>query len=426
MKSNSIRNCVAAGCVLLVFFGASKLLAANIAVDRLNLKQGFIPGGQHLDLRDLGCEAADLIPSDESAVTSLAEGPDGSVYGGTTGRACHLFVFSPSLNRVKNLGKIDGHESIHHSLVVAADGTIYFGTGLNELDQYPISEPQPGNSGIIKALWSDIEKRYSKYEGGHLYKFDPSREKREWIDPEELCQAEDKGLAVPHNGIYAMTINNDLKEIYGISYPDGHFFVYKMDTGKFTDIGETYKEKIFCGPDNRSIRGISRAMVCDNNGFVYGSADDGAIFRYDPKKGKIENLPLKIPAVYHSVVEAFAKDQNGAIYGGTSEGCLFRFEPEKMKVANLGKPYAQSRIRGLAIGKGGLLYGVAGERKDHCQIFRYNIPDAEFADLGVLKVVREPYYIWAGLQLDSMLAANDGVIYIGESERRSHLFIYCP
>ncbi len=407
---------------LSMFFQKNEL----VALDRLKFDEGFKPGGHHLELRDLGCESVDLIAADESAITSLVEGADGNIYGGTTGPVCHLFVFSPSLNRVKHLGKIGGQESIHHSLVAAGDGVIYFGTGLNELEQHPISKPLPGENGIVKALWGDIEKRYSKYEGGHLYRFDISKEKREWIEPEEQCLAEDLGIPVPHNSIYAMTINNQLKEIYGISYPAGHFFVYNIAAKKFTDIGEVCREKIFGGPDNRSLRSISRALICDNNGFVYGSADGGVIFRYDPRKNKIENLPVKIPSIYYSVVEAFVKDENGVIYGGTSEGYLFRFEPEKMTAANLGKPLLQLRIRGLAIGENGILYGIAGERTNHCRFFSYSISKGEFDNLGMLKVDRNPYYSWAALQMDSMLAARDGVIYFGESERRAHLFLFYP
>ena len=422
MKFKKTKKCVT-GLVLLlsVFFQRGVL-----GLDRLKYSEGFKPGKHRIELRDLGYEFTDLIPADDSPITSLAEVPNGNIYGGTTGGACHLFVFSHSSNKVKHLGKISGQESIHHGIVAGEDGAIYFGTGLNEFKQYPISDPLPGHAGIIKALWADIEKRYSDYEGGRLYKFDVSKEKREWIGPEDECRAEDLGIAVAHNGIYTMTINNERKEIYGITYPDGHFFVYRIETGKFTDVGEIYEKKIFGGPDNRTLRSITRALVCDDNGFVYGTADDGVIFRYDPEAGKLTKLNVKIPSVYYSVAEAFIKDETGTIYGGTSEGYLFRFEPGKMKVANLGKPLAQLRIRGLAMGKNGIIYGVAGERTNHCRLFSYDISKAEFDDLGTLEVVREPYYSWTGLQFDAMLTGKDGVVYIGESERRSHLFLYYP
>ncbi len=407
---------------LLVFFAGD----CFSAIDRVKSDEGFKPGSCRIELRDLGYESTDLIPPDESAVTSLAEGAGGDIYGGTTGRVCHLFVFSRSSNDVKHLGRINGQESIHHSLVADDEGTIYFGTGLNELKQYPLSEPMPGFKGIVKTMWLDIEKRYSGYEGGHLYKFDISKEKRRWIGQDDECIAEDLGVAVPHNGIYALTINNGRKEIYGLSYPDGHFFVYRIKAAEFADMGEIYKQKIFGGPDNRTLRSISRALICDDKGFVYGSGDDGAIFRYDPEKREIKMLEVKIPLIYYSVVEAFVKDKDGIIYGGTSEGYLFKFDPGEIEVANLGKPLAQLRIRGLVIGRDGVIYGIAGERTNHCRIFSYDISKSKFDDLGILQVVREPYYSWTALQMDSMVMGRDGIIYIGESERMSHLFLYYP
>jgi hypothetical protein len=41
-------------------------------------------------------------------------------------------------------------------------------------------------------------------------------------------------------------------------------------------------------------------------------------------------------------------------------------------------------------------------------------------------VDRSPYYSWRGYQFDSMTTGLDGTIYIGESERHSHLFLYLP
>ncbi len=114
-----------------------------------------------------------------------------------------------------------------------------------------------------------------------MYKFNPEKETRKWIENDSECIAEDLGIAVRNNGIYAMTINNKRGEIYGLTYPDGRFFVYEIDSGKFIDAGEIYEKKIYPGPDNRTLRGISRALVCDDKGFVYGSADDGVIFMVD-------------------------------------------------------------------------------------------------------------------------------------------------
>ena len=69
---------------------------------------------------------------------------------------------------------------------------------------------------------------------------------------------------------------------------------------------------------------------------------------------------------------------------------------------------------------------VAGERIEPCRLFSYDPAGGGFRDLGILAVDRSPYYSWRGYQFDSMATAQDGTVYIGESERRSHLFLYLP
>ncbi len=382
-------------------------------------------GAERFELRDLGVPVVNAIPPDESAITSLVLCPERKIYGGTTGSVCHLFVFSPITNQVKPLGQIDGHESIHHALTIGSDGMIYVGTGLNEIKQYPISDPVPGHEGIVISLWNDIEQRYAKYEGGHLYRYDPLSEEKVRIEIGQQCQLKDMGIPVPHDGIYTIVAAIRRPEIYGLTYPRGHFFVYDITTGKFLDKGEIYKEKVYGGP-NRSLRSISRSLICDDLGNVYGSADKEMLFKYDVEQGTIVKLKAQIPHIYIAVVETFVKDKNGLIYGGTSEGFLFKFNPQTEEVINLGKPLDQMRIRALTIGLDGKVYGIAGERKDHCHFFCYNPQSGGYSDFGIINVDRTPYYVWMGKQFDAMVTGLDGTIYIGESERKSHLFLFYP
>ncbi len=382
-------------------------------------------GAERFELRDLGVPFVNAVPPDESAITSLIVDPQGKIYGGTTGPVCHLFIFSPMLNNVKPLGQIDGHESIHHALAVGTDGMIYAGTGLNEIRQYPISDPVPGFGGIVISLWNDIENRYVKYEGGHLYRYDPADEENVQVEIGQQCQLKDLGVPVPHDGIYTMTSSTRRPEIYGLTYPHGHFFVYDITTGKFSDKGGIYQKRVYGGP-NRSLRSISRALISDEEGNVYGSADEELIFKYNAEKGTINNLKAEIPHIYIAVVEVFAYGENGLIFGGTSEGYLFKFDPRKEKVINLGKPLDQMRIRALTAGDDGKIYGIAGERKDFCHLFCYDPESGGYTDFGIINVDRTPYYMWMGKQFDAMVTGLDGTIYIGESERKSHLFLFYP
>ncbi len=383
------------------------------------------PGKHRFELRDLGVPFVNSIPPDESAVTSLITGPDGNIYGGTTGPACHIFYFSISTNRVEPLGKIPGQQSIHHSMVVGGDGNIYFGTGLDETKQYHISDPIPGHGGIVISLWNDVKNRYKDYEGGHLYRYDPAQSSKIRFDIDKPAAVEDLGIPVAGDGIYTLTTSPDGMKIYGLTYPHGHFFIYDLKEKKYADKGEIYKKKVYGGP-NRSLRSISRSLISDTEGDIYGSADDQQIFVYRVESDMLEVLNIKIPHIYIAVIEVLIPGHNGWIYGGTSEGFLFRFEPENQTIVNLGKPLDQMRIRALAAGLDGKIYGIAGERKDICRFFCYDPDMAGYSDMGVINVDRTPYYMWMGKQFDSMTTGIDGTIYIGESERKSHLFIFYP
>ncbi len=73
---------------------------------------------------------------------------------------------------------------------------------------------------------------------------------------------------------------------------------------------------------------------------------------------------------------------------------------------------------------------MAGERPETssspCQLYSFDPVQGEFRTLGLLIADRSPHYYWRGYQFDSMTTGPDGTIYLGESERRSHLFLYIP
>ncbi len=380
---------------------------------------------EKFDMRDLGVPYLNAIPTDENAITSLIVGPEGEIFGGTTGSVCHLFVFSPNSNRVTPLGQIPGQESIHSALAVGSDGMIYIGTGLNEERQHPLSAPPPGHGGILISLWDDIQKRYKQYQGGRLHRYNPAKQLRVASQHGQPLNVEDLGVPVANNGIYALVASSKRAEIYGLTYPDGHFVVYDIVGGKSTDKGEVYRNRVYGGP-NRSLRSISGALICDDDGNVYGSGDDHFLFRYDPETAAIVPLRSQIPHLYIGVIEALVNGREGWIYGGTSEGFLFKFHPKTEVVVNLGKPIDQMRIRGLTLGRDGRVYGIAGEPAAACHFFFYDPQVGGYTDYGPITVERTPYYEWLGKQFDAITTGLDGTIYIGESERKSHLFLFFP
>jgi hypothetical protein len=391
---------------------------------------------QRVDLRDLGYPMVNEIPENSSAITALITTRNGKIYGATTGEESYLFLFDPAINKVRHLGKIAGQESVHHAMVEDRNECIYLGTGRNMFEEISLSKGEIGKEELIdKTLWDDIKYHFRDYPGGHLYRYVPKVSDQKVKLTDMPCELEDLGIPLAHNSIYALTIDPDMNEIYGLTYPDGHFFVYGIETKKFTDLGPIDEKIVFHGPE-RFWRSLPRALICDNSGKVYFSATNGIVRYYEPHTRKLESTDLKIPGDYYymqfyedyTVVEYFAKDSKGLIYGGTSDGYLFSFDPVHMLLLNLGKMRASRRLRCLSVGLNGKVYIMAGERSTSRpnQFYSYDPSSGGFEDLGLLIVDRSPYYYWRGQQFDAMTTGKDGTIFIGESERRSHLFLYIP
>ena len=108
-----------------------------------------------IDARDLGYPPVDIIPDDQSAVRALTVGPDGTVYGATSGKRSHLFVLYPVHGYVQPLGYLKDVSTVHHAIVVAKDGQVYIG----------------GSNGV------DTQRAgYDNYAGGHLLRYTPKND----------------------------------------------------------------------------------------------------------------------------------------------------------------------------------------------------------------------------------------------------------
>jgi outer membrane protein assembly factor BamB len=387
-----------------------------------------------LDYRDIGYPAATEIPADNSPIAALLAHSNGKVYGATSGKQSHLFVYDYRTNKVYPLGEIPNTRGVHHALVEDADGLVYIGSGLNELELLTLSRDIPyGRRTIEEQLWKDIQNKYQGYEGGHLYLYDPTSDDDVYMRGVP-SQVKDLGVAVSGNSIYAMTINQSKDIIYGISYPDAIFFEYNLKTNTFKQYGVWMTMKSYPGPE-RSWRGVPRSLVCMPDGKVYSSGDNGLLYCFDPSEGKIKSTNMRIPGEYWEtqnyngfpVVEQLIAECDSVIWGSTSDGFLFKAEPACDRLVVLGKPRVERRVRAMTLGKDRRLYMICGEKDNVCRMFSYDIVrDEGFLDYGVLGVDRSPYYARIGYQFDAMCTAADGTIFIGESDRRAKLFFYVP
>jgi hypothetical protein len=377
------------------------------------------------ELIDLTRESGGEIPYGQTAITSLAVGPDGKIYGGTTadrpGKECYLFRLSG--DEVEILGKlgpvIPGQQKIWHSLVAGADSNMYGGTW---------TEAKPGE----------------EQQSGHLFRYDIKAGK-----------VADLGIVARGEGIYVMTSNNEKNILYGVTVPSCLLFSYDLGKGKIRVIGDIMATiKAYLNPPKkekegklivtdvgeemgpgweRSIGGSAwrkryfppRAIICDDLGNVWGSRDQGYFFKYDVREDKLLDTEIQMPLMVGTEdgiiteisMDALAKDKNGIIYGGTySDGYLFKFNPAGREVICLGKPIRQQRIRALAFGPEGMLYGVSGEDNGISKLFRYNPQNGDLRELGVIHDRG-----WTVYRIDTMVIGQDGVIFLGESSRISHL-----
>lgn len=362
-----------------------------------------------IDLRDLGIPPRDAIPAGESEIRALAVAPDGRVYGATSGARSHLFVLDPKHGSVRPLGFLPGARCVHHALVVGAKGDVYIGTAL-----------AADNHG----------EGYDAYEGGHLLKYVAAPDEATApIRIDAPCPVSDAGIPVKGQGVYATTIDRGRGMLYGLTYPDGHFFSYSVASGEFRTHGRV-AERAMPGETIENEKNIGRALALDANGNVFTSGEGGCFYRFSVEPRTLDRLDVRVPAVrgreVYSRVDAWAADVQRRLYGGTSDGYLFRLDPGTLQVDNLGKPLQQRRVRGLVAAPNGKLYGIGGDMSEMARLFSYNPTGGVYEMLGLIDVNRPPHYAWQGFVFDAMEMGSDGTVYLGQAERKSKLFLFYP
>jgi hypothetical protein len=363
-----------------------------------------------IDARDLGYPPVDVIPAGESAITSLVAAPNASgiVYGATSGKRSHLFALDPVHGYVQPLGFLKDVTSVRRSLAVMPNGDVYIG-GSIAVDN--------GGAG------------YDKYAGGHLLRYHPPEQTRRPIQVDGACDAADLGVAVEHEGIYALIADPARNVIYGLTYPSGNFFQYDIGSAKVTQLGAVAEHRIR-GEKFERDRLIGRALVLDKEGHVFTSGENGELFRYTLGADKIAKTGITIPAEPgregYNRMEVWSADASGTLYGGTSDGYLVRLHPDSLTIDNLGKPLSQYRLNGLVLAGNGKFYGVGGDKDDMARLFSYDPKTGIYRILGFVDVNRRPYYSWQAYEIGAMCIGADGTVYLGENERKSRLYLFYP
>lgn len=395
---------------------------------------GSFASAQPVDLFGRG-EAIDLdavLPANERGILCLTTDEQGRVYGGTTGRAAHLFVCDPEKKQARSLARLEGGVGFAHALVRLPDGSLIGGT-------------QADPTGIARS--TDPQRV------GHLYRF--------ILSADGPAKVEDLGVPVAGQGIYTLAYVPKSGEIVGNTWPDGHFFAYDLKTRTFKDHGAIAGYRTFETPRhaedvNRQTdqkisypRQVSRAIAVEPNGGAYTGGAGGLLFRYDPESRKLEKTTLKLPAAAGrepwasldaAIIYPRAHDASKyvAIIGGTSDGYLIELrllDKDKYQLRSRGKPLTEPGIQGLAAtfhqgpaaGQDGeadahAVWGIGGHGEGMPRSFRFTHGGgtSSVQPFGIPRVNGQPSMTGFG----AIVADGKGSVWAGERDRIARLVRY--
>jgi len=367
----------------------------------------FTPKGSFTAEVSLENSALPRLPIYRNAITSL-EVVGAYAVGGTSSRpglSPYLFAVSLSTRKlefVRDLNElIPGQRAIQSGFGRGQQGVLFAGT----------MPDQAGGSGHL------LQIRVGK----------------------EGIEAVDLGTPIKGEGVFALAASRGREELYGIAHPSGRFFVHELRTSRTQVFPETAASRkqleLLANYALTPSDFLTRRLVVDREGRVFGSMPVNRLFRFDPGSRRVDVLSDELPEVWGrrplGRVDAWAQGPDGMLYGGNAgDGQLFRLDPNTGRVTNLGKPIMMPRIKGLAFGADGTLYGVAGGEPGYTHLFLYDPADRGFVDLGNPRFPMtapgiEQGIAWRGFQIGSMAASEDGKwIVLGEEEALSHLMVF--
>ncbi len=236
-----------------------------------------------------------------------------------------------------NLREFQWQGKIHSKFVEGANGVMYFATdGGESREEYLMNNPQG-------------------YAGGYFMCWDPRTD-----------QLTNLGLGLQYESIKDVDVDVKTGTVYGVTYPQAHFMVYKPDENKLRDLGRLASAH------------VPRVMFTDQWGNCYYVDWRQRLVKYEVSSDRLvfakESLPAFSGTPGSAIVTgitAYAKDrQKGIIYLVTYGAKIVAFHPQEKGIGtyeDLGgvydlldgeqwKPY----VPNLGLGANGKLYYVIG------------------------------------------------------------------
>ena len=389
------------------------------------------------------------FPEAHDTYNALSAASDGKIYYVLSSDRIDIggkmYVYDPGKDETEFLGdltEICGEKGQNlipqgksHTRFYEFEGKLYFSThiGYYELidgmDRLPVNPP-PG---------------YKLYPGGHILSYDL-----------ETRKFDDLALIPNSEGMVSMTMDCDMGQIYGISWPSGNFIHYDVKKNVLRNLGQISGNGEG-GTPGKDFRSLCRSLLVDSrDGMLYYSTSEGDIFQYNKEINSITkygeaNLRLDYFGKYDPEMPGsmgynwrkifWYKPENAAYGVHGNSGYLFRFEPGKASLEIVERITSElSRKSGLfdqfsygylgfQLGPdghtiyyltGGPIYidgkrvtGVESIAKgaarglENLHLITYNIPKREYKDHGAIFYDNgdRPIYV------NSIAVGSDGSIY---------------
>lgn len=373
-------------------------------------KCAFVTDG-HLEVRSLGPkEFVEPIPAGESAITALVYSPDGWVYGATSGSKAHMFFYNPSpdADAVADIGVIAENASVP-ALAMRPDRTIIGVANIGEQARFFSYK----SCGVLLA-----EKDFTGLGVREIFDF-PAEDQLFFstIDP---CHSAGKiefiGDSLPFK-VSDFKLVDEGRDAVVLDAKTGELHRLNLVTFQIRKLGRLDPNGNF-----------SPRLVEGKYGCIYGAGLYGRIFCYDAVNDVLMARKAVAPSlrghqIYNRVTAWLPEDEENVIYGGTSDGLMFKYLAQADRIICLGKPAAENNACAMAC-SGKLVYALMGLPNDCAHLTCYDKNNGELRDLGCLLARSERP--WNGYVFGSMVTGRNGVVFMGETDRISQLFIFYP
>jgi hypothetical protein len=315
------------------------------------------------------------ISADESRITTLTTGNDGMIYGGTSGRAAHVFVamFHGVTGAVFDRGTIAG---ANQCTAIACGRTKFVACA---------NGPEGGHvvMGKVERLPFDLIQEWG-------FNRPPL---------EDLGQVH--GEPVLHG---TPTGSGELM----VGLTTGHLFAVDIEKDKI----ETLEE----------LPGKGQLAVGSRGG-IFGFDAPQHLWRYDLASRKLERRAVVLPTgAWEKAPFTWARETSeGRLYVMDSDGRLFSFD-ETRGFSSLLARTPLTPAGPSAVTHDGRLFGFCGSGM--ANMFCYTPETRDLKNLGVaVSVLERRRY---GYMFGAAVTGRDGQIVFGEDDDLGHLWLYFP